>query len=283
MRPLAVIATISLVLLVAGCVEPSSPVEVTPYYLLNDAEPGRATEFAFHLRSTSPFKQEDLGVSFEGPTGWTFEPEVETIVLRGKDTTSLIVRVTPDANASFEPHDIALRVGETRAEVKVNVRPLADEPLRAGIGAQVYYVLWYQNGTLASTNDPALRDRDDLGAAVLDAPDENGTEPLRVYVGGQRGVPPPEPYNGTGYSPVIEGFDARLRDAGDGRGMVAGETLAVRIPAAEAYTRDGNEEHPLYGEDLNFLIRVVTVDILETRTCDLVVCPDVPATPERER
>ena len=270
------LALLALARALAGCVEPTSPVEVTPYYVLNAAEPGRATEFAFHLRSTSPFKQEDLGVRFEGPDGWTFESESETVVLRGKDTSSLIVRVTPDANASFEPREVSVLVGDTRARVTVDVRPLGDEPLRAGIGTQLYYVLWYANGTLASTNDPALRNRTALGAAVLDDPNATSTEPLKVYVGGQRGVPPPEPYNSTGYSPVIDGFDARLRDAGNGQGMVAGETLAVRIPKEDAYTREGNEEHPLYGEDLTFLIRIVTVDILQARTCDLPVCPDMP-------
>lgn len=271
------LAPIALIVLLAGCVEPSSPVEVTPYYLLNAAEPGRPTEFAFHLRSTSPFKQDDLAVRFEGPEGWAFEPESETVVLRGKDTSSLIVRITPDANASFEPREVSVLVGDTRARVTVDVRPLGDEPLRAGIGTQLYYVLFYENGTLASTNDPALRNRTGLDAPLLDGPNATGSEPLKVYVGGQRGVPPPEPYNGTGYVPVIEGFDARLRDAGNGQGMVAGETLAVRIPAEEAYTREGNEEHVLYGEDLSFLIRIVTVDVLQARSCDLPVCPpDMP-------
>lgn len=263
---------LAFVLLLAGCVERSSPVEVTPYYVINDAQPERATEFAFFLKSTSPFKQE-LDVRFEGPEGWTFESETPNLTLRGRSTTSLVVRVTPEANATYEPQDVSVFVGDTRARVIANVRDLGREPLRSGMGAQVYYVLWYANGTLASTNDPALRNRPEIGDAVLDGNDTSGDQPLKVYVGGQRGVPPPEPYNGTGYRPVIAGFDARLRDAGDGSGMVAGETLVVRVPKEQAYTIEGNEEHPLYGEDLNFLVRVVTVDTLVMRTCDLPACP----------
>jgi len=120
-----------------------------------------------------------------------------------------------------------------------------------------------------------------LGEALLDGNDTSNDRPLKVYVGGQRGTPPPEPYNSTGYLPVIPGFDARLRDAGDGSGMVAGETLAVRVPKEQAYTIPGNEAHVLYGEDLNFLVRIVTVDVLAARTCDLPVCvpPLPPAAP----
>lgn len=257
----------------AGCLAAStSPVEVAPFLPWNDAQPGRGTEFAFQLRSTSAFRQE-LPVSIEGmPEGWAFEPETQRVDLAGRAGGSLVARITPDDNATYGPHAMRVRVGDTGAEVIVNVKDLGGERLRAGVGTQLHYVLWYANGTLASTNDPVARDRPQLGPAVLD--DGNGTyEPLKVYVGGTRGTPPPEPYNGTGYRPVIPGFDARLRDAGDGRGMVAGETLAVRVPKEKAYTVPGNEKHALYGEDLAFLIRIVSVDVLETRACDLPVCP----------
>lgn len=266
-------------LALVGCVERSSPVDVTPFYVINDAQPGRATEFAFHLKSTSPFMQE-LEIGSEAPDGWVVEPEARNLSLRGRDSTSLLVRVTPDANATHEPREVSLLVGDTRARVIVNVRDLGREPLRSGIGTQLYYVLWYDNGTLASTNDPALRNRTALGPAVLDG-NETFDEPLKVYVGGQRGTPPPEPYNDTGYVPVISGFDARLQNAGDGSGMIAGETLAVRVPKEQAYTTPGNEDHVLYGEDLNFLIRIVTVDVFSIRTCDLPVCAVPPLPPMR--
>lgn len=258
----------------AGCFgATASPIQVVPYLPLNDAQPGRATEFALFLRSTSAFRQE-LAVGVEGlPTNWTFEPERETVGIDGGATSSLVVRVTPAPDAAYGPHELRVAVGDTRADVLVNVKDLGREPLRAGVGTQLYYVLWYANGTLASTNEPTVRHQEGLGPAVLDDPGEATFEPLKVYVGGERGTPPPEPYNATGYRPVIPGFDERLRDAGDGRGMVAGDTLAVRVPKEKAYTYAGNEEHPLYGEDLAFLIRIVSVDVLETRACDLPVCP----------
>lgn len=262
-------------LLLSGCVERSSPVEVSPFYVLNDVQPGRVSEFALQLRSLSTFRQE-LPVRVEGPAGWNLTAETGTAQLRGHDTGSLVVRITPAADAPHAPQTVSVFVGDTRADVLVNVRDLGRMPLREGIGAQLYYVLFAPNGTLLSTNDPAIRAREALGAALLDANDTSGDVPLKVYVGGRRGEDPPEPYNSTGYRPVITGFDARLRDAGDGRGMVAGDTLAVRIPKEQAYTVPGNEDHALYGQDLSFLIRVVTVDELVARTCGLPVCPDTP-------
>ena len=269
-------------LLAAGCLgSSSSPVKVAAYWPLNDAQPERGTEFAFFVESTSAFKQ-DLAVrAADLPQGWGFEPESASLSIPGFKTTSLIVRFTPGPNASYGPRTIGVLVGDTRADVVVDVRDLQREPARAGVGAQVYYALWHDNGTLIESNDPVARDRPGLAWARLgnETPDYR---PLKVYVGGQRGTPPPEPYNSTGceggdpppcYHPVIPGFDARLRDAGRGQGMVGGETLAGRVPKEQAYTYAGNEKHPLYGENLNFLIRVLSVDVYNVRSCDLPVCP----------
>src|SRR5438552_13492564 len=88
----------------AGCFGPSgSPVKVTPYVKLNDAEPGRGTEFAFFVESTLAFKQ-TLGLrAADMPANWTFDPEVHDLTVPGDKTTSLVVRTTPDRNAVFGP------------------------------------------------------------------------------------------------------------------------------------------------------------------------------------
>lgn len=278
-------ASVALVLVVllaapalAGCFGAStSPVRVVPYLPLHDAQPGRTTEFAFFVESTSAFRQQ-LAVDVRGlPEGWTFEPETAQLDLAGHARSSLLARITPHANTTYGPHTLHVLVGDTAASVIVNVKDLGSETLRRGIGTQLYYVGWYDNGTLFGYNEPTLQGRPiplfPPGGADPEA--EPDFTPLKVYVGGQRGTPPPEPYNGTGYSPVIPGFDARLRNAGDGRGMVAGDTLAVRVPKEQAYTIAGREDHVLYGENLNFLIRIVSVDVLETRDCGLPVCPPV--------
>jgi hypothetical protein len=264
---------------VVGCFGPAtSPVKVVPYAKLNDAQPGRGTEFAFYVASTLAFKQTLPVRIADKPQNWTFESETKDITVLGSRSTSLLVRITPDRNATFGPHAVGILVGDTRADVVVNVKDLGKEPLRAGVGAQVGYVLWYDNGTLVETNEKVVADQAGLAWARLDNSTPDYT-PLKIYVGGHRGTAPPEPYNSSGcdtapcYHPVISGFDRRLRDAGDGSGMVAGETLAVRVNASDAYTYPGNEKHPLYGQNLNFLIRVVSVDVLTARSCTLPVCP----------
>lgn len=263
----------------AGCFGPTaSPIKLVPYVKLNDAQPERGTEFAFYVESTLAFKQTLPVKAVDLPKGWTFQSESKDVTVLGSKSTSLVVRFTPDRNASFGPHTIGVQVGDTRADVVVDVRELGKEPLRAGIGTQVTYVLWYDNGTLVETNEKAVADQPGLVWNRLDNSTPDYT-PLKIYVGGKRGTPPPEPYNSTGcdtppcYHPVIPGFDRRLQNSGDGTGMVAGETLVVRVNASDAYTYPGNEKHPLYGQDLNFMIHIVSVDVLTARSCTLPVCP----------
>jgi hypothetical protein len=55
---------------------------------------------------------------------------------------------------------------------------------------------------------------------------------------------------GIGYFTTIKGFNEALK------GLTTTTTKVVVIPPEDAYTRDGNEEHPLYGETLVFLIHV---------------------------
>jgi len=278
-RALLLLALLLAPALLAGCFgERSSPVDVIPYLPLNDAEPGRATEFAFFLRSTSQFKQ-TLGVRQEGlPAGWGFRAEKDVLDIPGMRTGSLLVSVTPDENATYGPHAFDVLVGDTRARVTVNVKDLGREPLRAGVGAKLQYVLWADNGSVIESNEPTVAAQGGIPWARA----ANGTPtytPLWAYVGGERGTPAPEPYHSAGcaeppcYRPLIEGFDARLRDAGHGEGMVAGETLAVRVPMDKAYHLPGHEDHALYNANLNFLVRVVSVDVLTARGCTLPVCP----------
>ncbi|MFA5862682.1 MAG: hypothetical protein WDA16_13410 [Candidatus Thermoplasmatota archaeon] len=266
-------------LAIGGCFGPkTSPIAVHAYLPLSDAQPGRGTEFAFFLKSESPFKQDLSITASDLPKGWVFEPETTSLDIGGDKTTSLIVRITPHKNATYGPQTLGVMVGDTRSEITVNVRDLGREPLRSGIGTTLTYVLWYDNGTAIETNEHVAADQ--AGLVFAPSNDARDYTPLKVYVGGTRGTPPPEPYNSTGcdgspppcYHPVITGFDARLRDTGNGQGMVQGETLAVRIPKEQAYGYAGNDAHPLFNENLNFLIRIVSVDIYNAKSCALPVC-----------
>ena len=139
---------------------------------------------------------------------------------------------------------------------------------------QLHTVGVWPNGTIFYTNWKAVVD----GGAAPDvdlSPDEPADyEPLKVYVGGERGKRPPEPYNRSGYVNVIPGFDAALP------GLKAGHVRAVRIAPEDAYTRAGNEKHRLFGDPLAFIIRAASVDVLPPdATLPLPIRPPVGGAP----
>lgn len=260
-----------------GCLAATdSSVKLAPFTGIVRAEPGRATEIAAFLNNTGAFRA-DLDLAVEGlPEGWTFTAWPNgSLVVDGRETAFAIWSLAPPAGAPHGPQPLTLVAGSARADVVVDVRDLGRTHARAGVGVQVRTVGFYENGTVFYSNMKEVRDDPAIAWHVLseDAKSDAAMEPLKVYVGGKRRTPPPEPYNSTGYSPVIEGFDERLR-TGNG-GMRAGETLAVRIPSGKAYTLPGNEDHVLYGFNLSFVIEVVSVDNLPARSG--VVC--VPSTP----
>ena len=53
---------------------------------------------------------------------------------------------------------------------------------------------------------------------------------------------------------MIEGFDNKMI------GMYEGQTLAVRIPASQAYGEAGSSSSDLAGEDLIFIIEMVNIN-----------------------
>lgn len=242
---LALLLALLLMVPLAGCFgEKSSPVRVAAFSPINDAQPGRWTDYAFRLESTNSFKQ-TLAVRAQPPEGWEWEADPREVTMAGKSTASVVVRMRPDANATYEPTDVDVFVGDTRSRVIVDVHDLGETPLAAGMGARIYLSLWWENGTLASTNDPALRNRTGIGPAVLEG--ENASyAPRKVYVGHASNDPIPDAFLAAGYEAAPPGIAERLLDAGDGAGMRAGETLHVELADA--------------GAPAHALVRVLSVD-----------------------
>lgn len=277
MRVALLLVASVLAVAVSGCVGASdSATRVTPFTALVTAEPGRPVEVALLVENRSPFR-EALDVRADGlPVNWSFASEFNgSLVVNGQSSSTVVVSLTPAEGTSFGPRSVRLRVGDGAADVVVHVADLGREHARAGVGAQVLTVGFWDNGTVFYTNMKEVRDNARLHWVTLDedARDDENMVPIKMFVGGKRGEPVPEPYNSTGYVNLIEGFDERVR-TGNG-GMRGGETLVARIPPEKAYTRPGNEEHRLYGEALNFVIRVVSVDVLQ----DNRVLPCPPGTP----
>lgn len=78
--------------------------------------------------------------------------------------------------------------------------------------------------------------------------------PAEPAFGAARGVlAGPEAQAGLGYFATIRGFNDALK------GLPLSTTRVVRMAPEDAYTREGNEAHPLYGQALTFVIKAVAV------------------------
>jgi FKBP-type peptidyl-prolyl cis-trans isomerase 2 len=69
----------------------------------------------------------------------------------------------------------------------------------------------------------------------------------------QMGTPIEGTIPGLGYYTTIPGFNDALK------GLSTNTVHVVRLAPEQAYTRSGNEKHPLYGDALVFYIKVVDV------------------------
>ncbi|MFO1536157.1 MAG: hypothetical protein ABR586_10865 [Thermoplasmatota archaeon] len=164
------------------------------------------------------------------------------------------------------------RSGQLAWDLKV---PEAGPTAQPGMGVQVMAAGFWENGTLFYTNikqvDAAQWPRAPWYAW-------GGSDPLAVYVYGsdraerdplwslttQGTALGPPTGNATlwSYATTIPGFNAALK------GLSATTARVVRIAPEDAYTRPGNEAHPLYGAALVFYIKLVAVERLP--------CPDAP-------
>jgi len=170
----------------------------------------------------------------------------------------------------------------------------ADAPrVAAGGGAMVEVAGFWTNGTLFYTNVEALHGSA-LPRASWYAWDDAGPLPVYVYDGSPAEQPaywkglqgtvgrPGSPLDdeawaatggvdaqaGIGYWPTIPGVNDALQ------GLPVGTSRVVFVQPADAYTRPGLEQHPLYGEELLFWLRVVAVHEWPcVRATGLTGCP----------
>lgn len=146
--------------------------------------------------------------------------------------------------------------------------------VEVGKGALVKAAGFWENGTLFYTNMHEVDDGPRDGNTDESWPragwyEYGGDDALPVYVYDKdrseappawtagNEVPDEDPFTGFvvpgRYFTTIPGFNEALK------GLSTSTTVAVRIPPELAYTRPGNEEHPLYGDALVFLIHVEAV------------------------
>ena len=234
----SVAGAIALVVLAAGLAgcfgERTSPVEVTPYLPLLDGAPGRTTQFALFLLSTDSFKQ-TLGVGIEGlPQGWRFAAHPSSVTIPGRGTLPLVVDVTPAGDARHGPHTLRVKVGDTGADIILNVEEQRARPVTRGGGVALEFVAWAANGTLLATNAARLVNQTDIPNATQAPPTAlpraaNGTQPLLGYLGDAATMP--DGFAEQGYVALPEAWVDALLQAGGGEGAREGDAVAAALPA----------------------------------------------------
>jgi hypothetical protein len=287
------VAVVALAGLLAGCVSPGK--------LGCDAEqpPTLRTPMVdgSYLR-TDPSQPWDTVVLQAGPgadpvpeakpSGWSASAER---ISPWEDDNFSLLHVTP--GSGMGRLDLSYRLdacgGSTTGTLSWDLAaPLPGKTASPGQGVHVYAAGFWENGTLFYTNIKAI-DRADWPRAGWYS--WEGSDPLPVYVydrdrgeqpmvwkDPQAGTPIDGTVPGLGYYTTIPGFNDALK------GLSTNTVHVVRLAPEQAYTRAGNEEHPLYGDALVFYIKVVdVVDVpcpLEAaRLCGAVSQPSMQGTP----
>lgn len=216
--PLAILALTLGATLLAGCLgEATSPVRVEAYVELVDASANRTVQAAFYMLSTDSFRQ-TLPIGIDGlPPGWTFEPAIPEVVLDGKAGGSLVVNVTPGPDAQLRSHTLRLKVGETRADLIVNVEERADEVATPNASVDLEYVAFATNGSVLSTNRAALRNSTFIPNATRALPgiEANATSPLRAHLADGAGPDAPIALPSAWRDAILRGPDGSGARAGD--------------------------------------------------------------------
>ena len=137
-----------------------------------------------------------------------------------------------------------------------------------GKGVHLFYAGFWENGTLFGSNLPEDAFGPDWPRAGWYDADSKELLPVYVYDQDRAERPPywANPFTGTpaagspgddaagvGYYTTIKGFNEALK------GLSTHTSRVVHVAADDAYTRPGNENHPLYGDALVFFIEAFEV------------------------
>lgn len=202
-------------------------------------------------------------------------PAFRTTVLAGEDPLppngSVFARVEFDGTPAGEYPPFVIRASladADPAQPRCANRPTAyrqvtfvgtpeGEVARPGVGALVHTAGFWSNGTLFYTNMDRVHN--DTAVPRSGWYEFEGGAPLKVYVYNTSREETPPRYNESGFVTTIVGFNEALK------GLSTSGARIADLPPEEAYTRPGNEAHPLYGDRLVFFI--------ELRDVEAVSCP----------
>ncbi len=207
----------------------------------------------------------------------------------GAGSTALTVQLAPNETGFggiHAEHDNATLTATLTQAEPCQGEPTASEPVElaepteaergeGGRGVLVHTVGWWTNGSSFYTN---LDRYHDDPATPKGYADYSGGEALPVYVYNESGEEMPPRYERAGYVTTIPGFNEALK------GIPTTGALLAYLEPEQAYTRPGNEDHPLYGDVLIFYIEAVEVTTVPCEVpqpvCDIPREPEPPEPPE---
>lgn len=140
--------------------------------------------------------------------------------------------------------------------------PMPGAVAEPGKGVHVYTAGFWENGTIFYTNIAQLDRMQDWPRAGWYSFESGDALPVYVYDESSDEQPPYwDPFADTDlasqapyqYFPTIPGFNNALN------GLSENTIRVTWMPPEQAYTREGNEDHPLYGDAILFWINIQRV------------------------
>ena len=266
-RP-ALIALLLVILLIGSALYFTSMVEETPVVeygvdaklLTNNhnTEPGYDTDFVLIVENTGSITDTfDIGVkSNDGGFVITIEEGYESIILAKDKIKPILINVKTSASATglLYAHLEVRSQGDIsqKAEVRLDVNTDHTFGNLSSVGDSVsvhYAGILAENAELFDSSMEYIWDNyENRKSGVTDS--NRHTDALSADNIGCDSPSTHEDCDGS--RGMIPGFDAKMV------GMYEGQSLAVRIPAKDAYGETGTSE--LTGEDLIFAIVMVSID-----------------------
>ena len=227
----------------------------------HNAEPGGETDFVLLVRNTGSvtdtftisIKSNDGGFTIDVENGF------ETIMLTKDSLKPLLINVKTSSSAEgllYAYIEVTSGGDSTKsAEVRMDVNTDYDFGNLTKIGDTVdvhYAGILASNAKLFDSSMEYIWDNYQYRrTGVTDSNRHIDTLQARNIGCTNEGDPSD---NCNGSKGMIEGFDNKII------GMYEGQTLAVRIPASQAYGEAGSSSSDLAGEDLIFIIEMVNIN-----------------------
>ena len=227
----------------------------------HNAEPGGETDFVLLVRNTGSVTDTFTISTKSNDGGFTIDIENNfgTIMLNKDAMKPLIINVKTSSSAEgllYAYMQVTSGGDSTKkAEVRINVNTDYDFGNLTKIGDTVdvhYAGILASNAKLFDSSMEYIWDNYQYRRAGVTNNNKHIDTLEARHIGCVEADNPSD--NCDGSKGMIDGFDSKMI------GMYEGQTLAVRIPASQAYGEAGSSSSDLAGEDLIFIIEMVNIN-----------------------